>query len=66
MDEALVSIGMLDSLSRLLVEEEQFNSISGTIGRRLFAVIKGVMLTGIGRLFKEFLLGEGSFQLQLQ
>lgn len=66
MDEALVSIGMLDSLSRLLVEEEQFNIISGTTGRRLFTVIKGVMLTGIGRLFKEFLLGEGSFQLQLQ
>ena len=66
MDEALVSIGMLDALSRLLVEEEQFNSISGTTGRRLFTVINGVMLTGIGRLFKEFLLGEGSFQLQLQ
>ena len=53
MDEAVISIGMLDSLNRML--EEQFNSIGGTTGRRLFIVVNGVVLTGKDGLFK---LGE--------
>lgn len=58
MDEAVISIGMLDSLNRML--EEQFNSIGGTTGRRLFIVVNGVVLTGKDGLFKlgeAFLIG---------
>lgn len=50
MDEAVISVGMLESLNRML--EEQFNCIGGTTGRRLFIVVNRVLLNGIDGLFK--------------
>lgn len=60
MNKAVISVGRLDSLSKMLVEEEQFNGVGGTTGRRLFILINSVILTGVGSLFKlaeVFLMG---------